>query len=746
MRLTYNNVSLGDLGSLTIAGQGGRCDPPEAPVRWVSALKVRIDTTESSFAGNRVLLQDAVAALRSPKARLRWEDDDERVYLDTEATLLRHTFPDDPNAWGTYHQALEIEWEYPEQALETRNLGATWQRTGSSTVVNLGSVEKVGERTRVARYDNLHNVRESAVAELSLRGRYLGDTTLSVEARRTALLAALDQLRGQILQSATGRLRYGNIDRTVRVDGFEAEIDQADPFIWWSISVSWTEFPNADGYAQAQYRVATTVDYERGGTTRVLAGQIAADTEARALAKLTALRAAVAPTAQWEAQEQESESESVSDTLAGTPAGDGEAWIRLDFRDRYRYVTGDIIEWDLRVDDETDVRTGLLRTTYAGYVLARGASDEAAWNAAITQARALGDHKYQMRMSARESRGQSQASTIRHTVRVEFAYEYLRRGTRVFMEVRGETAKQALGVNIQRVSGRIQARSQAEAEGLLIELKQPYTGMLRGESSSWSKDALARVNLPSGTPASGFEELHTGLEFSFEVAAVKGASEIGMRYEIDVTQDFLRREKTTVLEGAVFATSAAVAETHLGTFIAGLGLGSPVRNQRRTSTERGPNPAGITQDAFVQLAFSETFVSELTGNDQILETELTEEIRCSGARRVVAPTATGSDIIQTCGVESGRRTVSGSVTALTETTALAWARRQRNLPYLSPDPALRYAAPSECRIQHVTVPMKDPVARSGTYGNSGVYERQNVSAVRVNFSFTDLLPLYDPLA
>ena len=86
------------------------------------------------------------------------------------------------------------------------------------------------------------------------------------------------------------------------------------------------------------------------------------------------------------------------------------------------------------------------------------------------------------------------------------------------------------------------------------------------------------------------------------------------------------------------------------------------------------------------------------------------------------------------------------MTALTETTAMAWARRQRRLPYLGPVPEERYETPPECTIEHATVPLTDPVVRTGTYGELGAFTRREIATVTVHFTFTDLLPLYDPIS
>lgn len=746
MKIFINDLPLHDLGVVVIAGQQTAGDPPEAPQRWKCKLKVRVDTLECDYSANWSLIREVVQALRTPHFRLRWEDDYGNTYLEQEATAVGHNLPDDPNAWGTTRQAVEVELEYEDTYLTSRALTATWQRTGSTLVVSLGSVHRVSEKTKVSRFAPDKDARKDATCSLTLRGRLDADSSAPLESRRASLLAALDQLQSEIKQAKSGRIRYGTLDHVVRVDDFEADIDQPVFGIQWSLSVAWVEFPRQDGYAQAQFTATTSEDVDTGAITLSLSGQIGADTELRALSKLNALRASVAPPSLWQPTSLESAPERVSDTLNGVATGDGEEFIRLSFSDKYRKITGDVVDYELRIEDDEDASSGLLRTSYNGFVVARGATDDAAWNAAITKARDLGNHKYQFRISAKETRQSSQRQDTRHQVRVDFAYEYRRKGSRVYVELTGSTHRQPFGADVERVQGRVVAATAAEADSVYASVKTAWTALLHEEQVSRRAEEIGKVNLPAGTPSSGRERLELALEFSFEVARTKAATDVAMRYEMDVESDYQKREKTTTVSGTVYAASQAAAEAYLDTFVASLGLGGRMFTKRSSSNERGFSFGGQSRSQHLALSFTERFSGVLAGQDQVLDSQLAEEIVCSGPRRVVAPTASSNDIVQTCGVTAGRRTVRGRVTALTETTALAWARRQRHLPYLGITPEFRYETPAEISIEPTLVAMTDTVARTGTYGAHGDFTRTGVSAVVVAFTFTEILPEYDPLA
>lgn len=752
MQCTYNGVALHELGRLVITRQGGESEPPEAPRRWIHHLGLRVETTEDGYAANRALLEQAVAALRTPHARLTWRDDAGRTYLDQEVTVASHTFPDEVNAWGAYRQALEIQFAYEDHALEARALEATFQRTGSGVVLDLGRVHGVAEGLRVARYDGLKDPRQQVGHTLSLRGQWDADTAAPLETRRASLLAQLDLVRSEIRQAITGTLRYANYDQLVRVEAFHAEVDQAVQSLPWSLEVEWTSFPQADGYAQAEFRVSTSVDPAKGETVRTLAGRIGSDSEALAQAKLASLRAALAPPAEWEPLSLEAEAQQVSDEMAGLE-GDGEAFLALSFNDRYRQVSGDILEYELRVEDQDDPRSGLWRTTYSGFVVARGNTADAAWTAAVAKARTLGNHKLNFRVSARETRTETPPVAGRQQVRCEYAYEYTRKGAQTWIELQGQVVRDPFGVDVERVTGRVSATDWAAAETAYAGIKSGYTGLLRAESRQKTEERMGLLvkgppsaPFPQDTSVPGYARQELGYEFQFEVVRAKAVGDLALRYEIEVESDYLARERTTTVQGSAWGPSEAATLAYVEAFLATLTGGQRVRSRRTTGAERGFDLAGAERSAFVGLQFADTYSTPIEGPDQILECSLTEEIQCSGPRRVVAPTASSTDVIQTCGTMSGRRVVSGTVTALTEPTALAWARRQRHLPYLSPAPVERYAGPPECRIEHTMVALQDGVARTGTYGALGAFTRAHVKAVRVSFSFTEYLPVYDPLA
>src|SRR3990167_8350838 len=114
------------------------------------------------------------------------------------------------------------------------------------------------------RYQPVRAHRELLAGRNSVRGKFLGNPLATVSARRTALLVAFDQMTDEIKNGKDGTFVFGSINQLVRVDNFSADVDQAQNHIAWSLTMSFTEFPNEAGYAQAEFAVKTREDLEAG--------------------------------------------------------------------------------------------------------------------------------------------------------------------------------------------------------------------------------------------------------------------------------------------------------------------------------------------------------------------------------------------------------------------------------------------------------------------------------------------------
>jgi len=219
------------------------------------------------------------------------------------------------------------------------------------------------------------------------------------------------------------------------------------------------------------------------------------------------------------------------------------------------------------------------------------------------------------------------------------------------------------------------------------------------------------------------------MEFSLQVYSPKLAGEVGMKYSVEVTRDFLTLEMRTAMEGSCFAQDRPTADTAVAALMAALNFGTSVRSRRHEDRETTQPGSGIgTTDVMLKLDFQEDFVGAVTGQAGVNEMKLSEKVVYSETRWSVQNLpfemdgSGGVSIPQPSGVDPGSRTVSGSVTAATLATAEAWALKQRAL--LTGD-ALggSYPRQEEWENDYEFVPRIDGVA-TGSNANVQLYRKR----------------------
>lgn len=566
MELYYNDVALHDLGTLTVGGQTFEPFPAAAPQRTRVNLRVRIDSTLDGFRANRDQLEAVREALSTQHAELRWADG-EVEYLRRTATVGQHNFPDDPNAWGTYHQALEISFEYFETIGEPNALAMTFTKTGGTTFA-LGQVHGWRRRYSATRYSKLRSHRSGGEGGIFASGQLVPDPATPLATRRSALQTLVNQLLAAV-NGADGRLVYTPFfDKTVRIEEFNAQVDQAAHHIDWSLSAAFTEFPNEAGYALAEFEIRTRTSKEDGRYLTVFSGRIGAQSETAAQAKLATLRAGLS---------------------AGLPAG---RTLRA-------------------LDSETRI------------------------------------------------------------VKVE-----------------------------------------ADADGV------------------------------------AFLELH--FNETYEGKLVNG--DVSARYAFRVQDDYVQRRRFTTLSGFIHAHTRANADTALAQILAGLSVtGQKVSSERSEERGRYWGNLGTTADDvpeyLVKVDFTDQWETGLAGADLIIESEVSEEIQFSGPRYVAQPTAFGRDVVQACGIQSGRRVVTGRCRAASEASARDWALRQYHLPKAAglPDlPVPRYRRPPQLVLSASFPLLTDGVARTSDDPEFNPEElAANVPTWEARFGYEELLTDYD---
>jgi len=405
------------------------------------------------------------------------------------------------------------------------------------------------------------------------------------------------------------------------------------------------------------------------------------------------------------------------------------------------------------------IPTQTLLTTYAGTVTTTGPTPDAAYAVALARAQQLGANKegkidstaFLLRSEITfEQRQVTQDSAV-EMVRLTFSYEYQSKlgANRTYLEMTSTVNRETFGVDVETCSGFVAARDAATAQavyqaqirelydGRLIQSEQ--TGVVQSQNQSQvqsvSTGAGQQWSPTGGGPAasSAFNTQHLKFEFHLQVFTPKLTGEVGVKYAVEVTRDFLTLEMHTAVSGSCSALDRPTADTAVTALLKALAFGASVRSRRVEDRQTEG-----TTDVMLKLDFEEEFIGRVVGQAGVNDMKLTERVVYSGTRWAVqnVPFAVdgsgGVSIPQPSGIEPGSRTVTGSVTAATLATAQTWAMAQRAL--LTGDAqGNHFVQPEQWETDYEFVPRIDGVAK-GT--------GENVRLFRVNFTFTEILPLY----
>jgi len=687
---------------------------------------------------------------------------------------------------------IELSFSVSWRNWKSTNQQATFKKSNGGTLRNLGNVSRWRDHYAAARFSEMRSQRRHATGSVEASGTLAGGANLSLQARRTALLSLVAQLKTEI-NCVDGTLTYGApsgvgtlpttpfFSQVVRVDDFQAEINQAETGIEWSLSASYSLFPNEGGYATAEFTVADREDIEAGDEYLSFNGKIGAPTQVLATAKLNSLRTAVLASYGWTLAQRLRDEISAQSVYANgdattfpvgsdvADASDGTTFIELTFGEEYRRrIQGQLVGSTLQVNNREDVPSQSLLTTYAGTVIATGATVDAAYTTALTRAQALGANRESVIDSTAYLRGstvsfeqrQVTQNSVVEFLRLTFSYEYQGKlsANRTYLEMTTSVNREAFGTDAETCSGFVAARDAATAQSIYAaQIKSLYAGRLvhseqTGVSQSQNQSQVQNLGKRlgnggflgttggGGTPAaSGFNVQHLRLEFNLQVFTPKLAGIVGMKYSVEVARDFLTLEMRTVLQGSCYALDRPTADTAVSALLKLLAEGQNVRS-RRVEDRESYQTANMAEplDTTLKLDFEEEFIGRVTGQAGVIEMKLTERVVYSGTRWSVqnlpfdADGSGGIAIPQPSGLDPGNRLVSGSVTAATLATAQAWAKQQRAL-LTGDNLGGKYFQPEQWDNDYEFVPRID-----GILSGDG----SNVKLYRVNFQFGEILPLY----
>lgn len=585
----------------------------------------------------------------------------------------------DASGDGTFFSELSFTWEYRDVS----TLKGTFQRSApNAPVVSLGTVDKFGERKVTTLFDPMRSVRNRAAGQVTMSGKWFAPESLTVAQKQTLLLAQEAAMKTEIVKGCNGPLIYGAaFNQVVRVLDFDAQVNRLTNQIEWSLSASWTDYPNESDYALADIQVGTREDQTQGTVFITLTGRIAAQSPEAAYSKLARLRNAFVPAGYVltgnDPQERHVSSESNFMTT-GQNQGDGDAFIEVTINESWqKTVDGNVLEWTLRIATEVDTKSPVVRTIYSGTVRAAAATQAAALAAANVQASVLGAGQgpMLMRSSVVEDERLFQTTDGQIFVAVNFSYEYASQNTVLYLEVRSELATDNYGNNTRVVTGFVVASSLATASATY----QTNVRALFGGQLVLSERLPTLNQMQLQQPDQTFATLDERYDFNLVILLPKATGKTSIRYDLQTTPDFRTLELTSTLQGTVWASSQTEGEALIQSTLVGLALaGKLIANPRTPHFRAGPaTTGGAPVQVFESMDFTVTLVGLFTGLSGILISECAEEFLFSGNRNIEKPIPDGVSILQQCGITLGVHTITARCVATTAAAANAWVRTIR---------------------------------------------------------------------
>lgn len=642
---------------------------------------------------------------------------------------------------------LELSFTGEWRQWSATNQKATFQRSGqSASPVDFGNVMKWNLRYAARRFTELRSQREQAGGTIEAAGTWAGDAALSLDQRRTQLLALQQKMLGEV-NNADGALQYGAWSQTVRVENFKADINQSVTGIDWSFTAIWTLFPNEPGYATAEFSTDYQGNVETGDAMLTLEGRIFAPDETLARAELARIRAGMLVNYGFTLVQQLRTKATASRiyangdktaALGNFEEDDGTTFTELAFSEEYRQRLANIMNDSLQIASRDDTASNQVTTTYSGTVTASGDTD-VAYALALQRAQTLGANKESTlgpnsflrssQISWDQRRTQSGATP--EFVRLTFTYEYqgkLATG-RAYVEMATGTTFDTFGTDTQTVSGFVAAADSVTAQQIYqAQVRSGYkTALVHNETVTQSQ-VLAQAG-------QNFPTQFIKLDFNFQIYQTKPAGRVAFRYGINVRRDFLALKLETHIKGSIFAFNRPAANAALANLLKGVS-GAQVMEELNEDREYMSDLASnSTSDVFMKLDFDEAYEDRLTGITGVLEMTLSQQVKYSGTRWIPQPLpfdangTGGLTVVQPSGIQEGGQTIRGSVTAPDQATAIAWAKIQRTLLVGT------YPQPEEWDWDYEFVPRIQGVVKGAN---------PNVRLYKLNFTFGEILPNYPP--
>lgn len=644
--VSYNDYQFDTTGRPSIAHEI-TYEPPAAdapPERAVTVWTIKQEFAEHSFADNHARYGALLTALRTPEGLLTITDENGAVVFSERVRVVQGSLPEQ---WSQY--ILEVSVQF--RAIRTDLLGdatnATYTPTGGAPVT-LNNVRSYRDSIRTERPSTNTDYRRETMITIAVSGGWTANPDLDQAARMAALQARKTAIEA-IRDCPNGTLVFGADSHLCRVDQVEVDIGAGNERLEWTLTASYRAYPDGTD-VQAEYDVDEREGLEKAELLLTVSGTVKAKTRAAAESRAEQIKAQYAS-----ARVLLDASVKVA-LIDGEDAEDG--WTALNFTFSYRQSL-DVISWDLVISDRDDLKTANLLTSYTGKVAAQTSA------AALAKARSLGDGKYPLRMTSTEAMTwKSVGDSADIFVECSFAYEYQRKGSKIYAEVSSETGNETFGVSSETISGFVVAATQAAAESTAATFKLEGR-LLRTERVV--KDNQRQVT----------DSVSQFVRVNFSYGYFLGKSGAGsISYTREDSRDYEARTRNITLAGTAWGADEAACDGLIDALITaerGLNL---LRDVRTPSFE-----AAQTLSAFLAKNFNISFSGTLTAvaGEDILQAENTVSITYSADIAVLTNIPGAAPFVELAVYQSpASLSVSGQVTALTELSARTWARAVRS--------------------------------------------------------------------
>jgi len=630
---------------------GERCqyesDGSGAPHTKITTYSITQSFLESSFADNEARISALRFALEAGEGLLTIEDENGTPLVPSVPVKVRnHNLPE---AWRQTIAEVTVEFEARTPITSTAQ-GAMITPVGGNPI-SLPNIKTWREGFRTDRpLSNLGNRRET-VASISGSGTIYADASLPPSSRIAYLRAQLATLRGANSKEAT--LEIGGESRLVKVESFDGDLGDGTDRLEWTISCNYLLFPFGT-YAEADYEVASREDHESGKRYTTVQGEIRADSEGAADAKLDTL-------ASFYANGRILNEKKVTDRRFDGEDGQ-DVWGQLNFTLEYEEALDDKLSWQLRVQTREDVRNADLVTSYEGTITGGTTAS------ALAKARVLGSGKLPFMQASTETiSSKVSGDSAEELVEVAFTYEYLAKsGTWRFAEITRTVQIDPLGEPRESISGYAAAGDSVTAKALADSFK--LSGRLqRTERGGYQE----RMTVKAGTQTRQLSRYDFAFEYYLNFPDTSAS------YGREETNDYTSLERQVVFSGTAYGPTVTACKAMVDSIVADRTTGM---NRVRDSIVENKDLFTGGSSFLKSVAFQYSFTGRLSGSTGILDAEYTLETVGSINRSVFTAIPFGTPHVQVgVGVTVGQKTVSGRCTAVDEASARAWGTGKRVL-------------------------------------------------------------------